>query len=49
MGVDHRQEGGTQKDVVIEYVFKSKKKVEEPQAKAKEVVKVVKWPSWRRI
>jgi hypothetical protein len=48
--VDRRQEGGTQKDVVIEYVFKSKKKVEEqPQAKAKEVGKVVKRPSWRRI
>ena len=38
--VDRRQEGGTQKDVVIEYVLKSKKKVEEqPQAKT----------SWRRI
>jgi putative DNA primase/helicase len=48
--VDRRQEGGTQKDVVIEYVFKFKKKVEEqPQVKAKEVGKVVKRPSWRRI
>ena len=51
--VDRRQEGGTQKDVVIEYVLKStvKKKVEEeqPQAKTKEVGKVVKRPSWRRI
>ena len=38
--VDRRQEGGTQKDVVIEYVLKSKKKVEEqPQAKT----------SWSRI
>jgi hypothetical protein len=49
--VDRRQEGGTQKDVVIEYVFKFKKKVEEqPQAKTMEVGKVVvKRPSWRRI
>jgi len=48
--VDRRQEGGTQKDVVIEYVLKARKKVEEqPQVKAKEVGKVVKRPSWRRI
>ena len=38
--VDRRQEGGTQKDVVLEYVLKAKKKVEEqPQAKT----------SWSRI
>ena len=48
--VDRRQEGGTQKDVVLEYVFKaSVKKVEDqPQAKAKEVGNVANWPSWRR-
>jgi hypothetical protein len=48
--VDRRQEGGTQKDVVLEYVLKARKKVEEqPQAKTKEVGKVVKLRSWRRI
>jgi len=50
--VDRRQEGGTQKDVVLEYVFKSpvNKKVEEqPKADTKKVGKVTKWPSWRRI
>src|SRR5262249_48184662 len=38
--VDRRQEGGTQKDVVLEYIFKVpvKKKVEDqPQAKTKKV------------
>src|SRR5215471_17579522 len=47
--VDRRQEGGTQKDVVIEYVLTRKKVEEQPQAKTKEVGKVVKLRSWRRI
>jgi len=49
--VDRRQEGGTQKDVVLEAVFKPpvKKVEEQPEAKSKEAGKVAKWPSWRRI
>ena len=47
--VDRRQEGGTQKDVVLEYVLTRKKVEEQPQAKTKEVGKVVKLRSWRRI
>src|SRR5262245_5122356 len=45
--VDRRQEGGTQKDVVLEAVFKPpvKKVEEQPEAKSKEAGKVAKWPS----
>src|SRR5262245_27614364 len=48
--VDRRREGGTQKDVVLEAIFKVpvKKVEDQPQAKAKEVGNVANWPSWRR-
>jgi len=48
--VDRRQDGGTQKDVVLEYDFKApvKKVEEQPQAKTKEVRDETNWPSWRR-
>jgi hypothetical protein len=48
--VDRRQEGGTQKDVVLEYIYKPvvKKVEEQPQAKAKEVHDAANWPSWKR-
>ena len=48
--VDRRQEGGTQKDVVLEYIYGPvvKKVEEQPKAKAKEVRDAANWPSWRR-